>query len=222
MAMLILIPCKNLDRSKSRLAPHLDPRSRRALCELFLCQTLALATSVVPASQVRVVTEDLRAAKIGADYGASGVPDLGIDLNSALSGARVVLMSDQSRERDVLILPIDLPYATPAALRNVIGKRDDTVIVPDSERLGTNLLFLRSSAFRHFSFAFGVNSFERHCAAAKASCHAVEIIVNDERLSRDVDQPVDYVRWAETMSRPLSLLGCGPHLPAQRQGRTHL
>jgi 2-phospho-L-lactate guanylyltransferase (CobY/MobA/RfbA family) len=115
-------------------------------------------------------------------------------------------MSDRSRKPDVLVLPIDLPYATPTALRNVIGQRADTVIVPDSECLGTNLLLLRSSAFRHFSFAFGVNSFERHCAAARASGHALEIIVNDERLSRDVDQPMDYVRWAETMSQPLPLL----------------
>jgi 2-phospho-L-lactate/phosphoenolpyruvate guanylyltransferase len=180
--MLILIPCKNLDRGKSRLASHLDARSRRALCELFLCQTLALAISVVGAAQVRVVTEDSRAVAIAADYGAASLPDRGIDLNTALTDARRILMSDPS-EPDVLVMPIDLPYA-------------QAVIVPDSGGMGTNLLFLKFPAFRQFPFEYGTNSFQRHLAAARLAGHTVEI-VDDERLAFDVDQPQQYQLWLE-------------------------
>jgi 2-phospho-L-lactate/phosphoenolpyruvate guanylyltransferase len=193
--MLILIPCKNLDRGKSRLASHLDARSRRALCELFLCQTLALAISVVGAAQVRVVTEDSRAVAIGADYGAASLPDRGIDLNTALTDARQILMSDPSKP-DVLVMPIDLPYATTTALENVLKQRVQAVIVPDSGGMGTNLLFLKFLAFRQFSFEYGANSFQRHLAAARSTGHTVEI-VKDERLAFDVDQPQQYRLWLE-------------------------
>jgi 2-phospho-L-lactate guanylyltransferase len=194
MTLLILIPCKNFDRGKSRLAPDLDPGSRRALCEQFLCQTLALATSMIPPSQVKVVTDDPRAVGIGADYGASIVPDVGTDLNSALAGARRLLLSDRSYEPDVLVLPTDLPYATPAAISMVVAYAADAVIVPDQEGQGTNLLFLRFRAFQNFSFAFGPNSFARHCAAARSAGHTMQIVC-DHRLAFDVDQLRHYVQW---------------------------
>jgi 2-phospho-L-lactate/phosphoenolpyruvate guanylyltransferase len=207
--MIILIPCKNLDRGKSRLASHLDSRSRRALCELFLCQTLALATSVLAADQVRVITEDSRAAAIGADHGVGSIPDRGIDLNTALEDVRQILMSDRSQP-DVMVLPIDLPYATPTALKEVLKKqRAQAVIVPNSAGLGTNLLFLKFLVFRRFPFAYGTNSFQRHLAAARSVGHTVEI-VNDERLAFDVDQPLDYQQWLEAVRSERGLRGHDP------------
>lgn len=189
--MMILVPCKNFDRGKSRLSAQLDVRSRRALCELFLCQTLAVATSVLPAKQVRIITEDPRAAAIGADYGVTSIVDGGIDLNTALEGVRRILLSD------VMILPIDLPYATATALDAILKKRQaQAVIVPDDAGLGTNLLVLKSSVFQSFHFSYGPNSFQRHLAAARSAAHTVEI-VNDERLAFDVDEPLDYQKWLE-------------------------
>jgi 2-phospho-L-lactate guanylyltransferase len=200
MTLLILIPCKNFNHGKSRLAPDLDPASRRALCEQFLCQTLALATSVIPPSQVKIVTDDPRAVGIGEDYGASIVPDSGTDLNSALSAARRLLLSDRSCEPDVLVLPTDLPYATPAAVSRIVACAADVVIVPDQERQGTNLLFLRFRAFQDFSFGFGPDSFTRHCAAARSAGHTLQIVC-DDRLAFDVDQPRHYLQWQGATDR---------------------
>jgi 2-phospho-L-lactate/phosphoenolpyruvate guanylyltransferase len=194
MTVLILIPCKNFDQGKSRLTPELAPASRRALCEQFLCQTVALATSMISPNQVKIVTDDPRAVRIGGDYGASIMPDLGTDLNSTLTEARRLLLSDRSCEPSVLILPTDLPYANSAAISIVLGSPADIVIVPDQERQGTNLLFLRFRAFQNFSFSFGPNSFARHCAAAKSAGHAMQIVC-DDRLAFDVDQPRHYVQW---------------------------
>jgi 2-phospho-L-lactate guanylyltransferase len=198
MTLLTLIPCKNFDQGKSRLAADLDPGSRRALCEQFLCQTLELATSMIPPSQVKIVTDDPRAVGIGADYGVSILPDLGTDLNSALAGARRLILSDRSCEPDVLVLPTDLPYATPAAISMVVAYAASTVIVPDQERQGTNLLFLRFQAFQNFPFAFGPNSFTRHCAAARSAGHTMQIVC-DDRLAFDVDQPRHYVQWRDAI-----------------------
>jgi 2-phospho-L-lactate guanylyltransferase len=194
MTLLILIPCKNLDQGKSRLTPELDPASRRALCEQFLRRTLTLATSMITPCQVKIVTDDPRAVEIGGDYGASIMPDLGTGLNSALMEARRLLLSDRSYESDVLVLPTDLPYATSTAISMVVGCPADIVIVPDQEKQGTNLLFLRFRAFKKFSFSFGPNSFIRHCAAAKSAGHTVQIVC-DDRLVFDVDLPCHYVQW---------------------------
>jgi 2-phospho-L-lactate guanylyltransferase len=194
MTLLIVIPCKNFDQGKSRLAPELDPASRRALCEQFLRQTLALAMSIIPPSQVKILTGDPRAIRIGREYGVSIVPDLGTDLNSALTEARRLLLSNRSCEPDVLVLPTDLPYATSTAIQTVVACAANMVIVPDEEAQGTNLLFLRFRAFQNFSFAFGPDSFNRHCAMARSSGYTVEI-VRDGRLAFDVDQPRHYVQW---------------------------
>lgn len=194
--ILILIPCKGLDRGKSRLTEYLDQRSRRALCEFFLCRTLALATSVVPAQQVQVITSDPRAERIAAEYGASHLPDCGIDLNSALSGARSNLVGGAFETFGALVLPVDLPCANAAALQMVLTARADVTIVPDSEGQGTNALFLKQQAFRKFRFAFGPNSFAKHCAAARDAGLAIEII-KDACLAFDVDVPGQYARWIE-------------------------
>ena len=194
--MLILIPCKNLDEGKSRLTPHLDAPSRRALCELLLRRTLALATSVIPPGQVRLVSADPRAAAIATDHGASSLPDSGTDLNAALAGARRLLLSDRSFEPDVLVLPIDLPFATAIAIDAVMAPPADAVVVPDREGRGTNILLLRYQAFRQFPFAFGGNSFARHCAAIRSAGHAMQI-VRDDLLAFDVDRPQDYLEWKE-------------------------
>jgi 2-phospho-L-lactate/phosphoenolpyruvate guanylyltransferase len=191
---VILIPCKDLDRGKSRLAGCLTPRSRRALCEFFLCRTLDLATQAVAPQQVWVVTTDPRVEIIARDYGVAVIPDRGGGLNAALeSGRRHVLA--ESGGHAGLILPIDLPLATPAALGTVLSAPQEVVIVPDEARTGTNVLRLGPGAFGRFRFAFGARSYAAHCAEARAAGFEA-MTVEAPNLAFDVDRPEQYRRWA--------------------------
>jgi len=194
MNLVILIPCKNLDRGKSRLAACLSPRSRRALCEFLLCRTLDVATHVLAPSCVRVVTSDPRVAAIAAEYGAGAIPDGGADLNGALARGRAQVLAETG-DCAGLILPIDLPLATPAALAGVAGAPD--VIVPDEIADGTNILHLAPAAFRTFRFDFGSRSFAAHCANARETGTDMRV-VEDPRLMFDVDTPEQYRRWVGT------------------------
>jgi 2-phospho-L-lactate guanylyltransferase len=160
---VILIPCKNLDRGKSRLAGCLTPRSRRALCEFFLCRTLDVVTRVVTPQQVRVVTSDPRVDAIARDYGVTVIPDGGGGLNAALENGRRQLLAEGGGHAGV-VLPIDLPLATPAELGKVASAPQEVVIVPDEAMTGTNVLRLGARAFGRFRFAFGVRSYAAHCA----------------------------------------------------------
>ena len=191
---VILIPCKNLDRGKSRLAGCLTPRSRRALCEFFLCRTLDVATQAVSPGQVRIVTSDPRVHTIARDYGVVAIPDRGGGLNAALESGRRNLLAEGAGHAG-LVLPIDLPLATAAELGAVVFAAGEVVIVPDEEKIGTNVLRLGPRAFRTFRFAFGLRSFADHCAAARAAGFD-PVIVEAPTLAFDVDRPEQYRRWA--------------------------
>jgi 2-phospho-L-lactate guanylyltransferase len=193
MNLIVLIPCKDLDRGKSRLAGCLAPRARRALCEFFLCRTLDVATKTVKPESVRVVTGDPRVAAVAAEYGVAAIADGEGDLNSALGRGRAHILAEQG-DCAVLILPIDLPLATPAALLRVADARGAAVIVPDEAVNGTNVLRLGPTALRRFRFAFGPQSYRRHCARARALGLAPRSL-RDPLLMFDIDSPDQYRRW---------------------------
>jgi 2-phospho-L-lactate guanylyltransferase len=192
--MVILIPCKNLDRGKSRLAGCLTARSRRALCEFFLCRTLDVATQAVTPQQVRVVTSDPRVDAIARDYGVAVIPDRGGGLNAALEGGRQNVLAEGGG-RAGLVLPIDLPLATPSEIGRFASTPQEVVIVPDEAKTGTNVLRLGPSAFRRFHFSFGVRSYAAHVAEARAVGFEAAT-VEAPNLAFDVDRPDQYRRWA--------------------------
>jgi 2-phospho-L-lactate/phosphoenolpyruvate guanylyltransferase len=191
---IILIPCKNLDRGKSRLAGCLTSRSRRALCEFFLCRTLDVATQAVAPRQVRVITSDPRVDAISRDYGVAVIPDRGGGLNAALEDGRQHVLAEGASQGG-LVLPIDLPLATPAELCKVASAAGEVIIVPDEARTGTNVLRLGLSVFRQFRFSFGVRSYAAHRAEARAAGFEA-VTVEAPILAFDVDRPEQYRRWA--------------------------
>jgi 2-phospho-L-lactate guanylyltransferase len=195
MNLITLIPCKNLDRGKSRLAACLSPRSRRALCEFFLCRTLDVVTAAVGAKNVRVVTGDRRVAALAAEYGVAVIADRDADLNEALAQGRDHALAETG-DRAGLVLPIDLPLATPAALARVMAAPEAAVIVPDEGADGTNILRLAPVAFRQFRFTYGPRSYAAHRAQASDLGLGVRS-VHDPLLMFDVDTPEQYRRWAE-------------------------
>jgi 2-phospho-L-lactate/phosphoenolpyruvate guanylyltransferase len=191
---VVLIPCKNLDRGKSRLAGCLTPRSRRALCEFFLCRTLDVATQAVTPRQVRVVTSDPRVDTIARDYGVAVILDGGGGLNAALEHGRRHVLAEGAGQAG-LVLPIDLPLATPAEIGKVAASTGEVVIVPDEAMAGTNVLWLGPRAFRQFRFSFGARSYAAHCAAARAAGFEA-MTAEAPNLAFDVDRPEQYRRWA--------------------------
>jgi 2-phospho-L-lactate/phosphoenolpyruvate guanylyltransferase len=191
---VILIPCKNLDRGKSRLAGCLTPRSRRALCEFFLCRTLDIATQAVTPAQVRVVTSDPRVETIVRDYGVAVIPDRGGGLNAALEDGRRQLLAEGGGQAG-LVLPIDLPRATPAELGKIVSAPQEVVIVPDEAMTGTNVLRLGPRAFGRFRFSFGVRSYAAHCAQARAMGFEAATL-DAPNLAFDVDRADQYRCWA--------------------------
>ena len=193
MTLHILIPCKSLGDGKTRLAQALDAKARRALCTGFLQRTLDVALALVPPSRCHVMAGDGAAAAIAAARGVTSCDDPGIGLNEALRQGRERICRNAAEEFALLIFPIDLPWATAAALADLVRCAADVVIAPDRERTGTNALYLGPRAARRFVFQFGANSFAAHQSATGLGLRVD--VYEDARLSFDVDHPEDYLEW---------------------------
>jgi 2-phospho-L-lactate guanylyltransferase len=111
------------------------------------------------------------------------------------------LLADMPHLSNVLVLPIDLPDATPDALAAMLASPADVTIAPDRDRQGTNALRLRGRAVPEFPFSFGPGSFARHGAAA-ASMNLTRQVIADPRLAFDVDQVAHYEEWSARTRLP--------------------
>lgn len=192
MTLHIMIPCKSLGDGKTRLAPALDAKARRALCTGFLQRTLDVALALVPPARCHVMA-GAGAAAIAAGRGVTSCHDPGIGLNEALRQGRERICRNAAEELALLIFPIDLPWATAALLADLVHSAADVVIAPDRKRTGTNVLYLGPRAVRQFVFQFGANSFAAHRSATGFGLRVD--VYEDARLSFDVDRPEDYLEW---------------------------
>jgi 2-phospho-L-lactate guanylyltransferase len=190
---LMLIPCKSLAFGKSRLSPLLTVGEREALCRDLLISTLNLAVDVAGTANVRLVSADLAAGQIAKGAGVETYAKDWPDLNTALSGIREELAAAVHWNK-VIILPIDLPLATKAAIQTMAAERADVTIVPDRKELGTNALAINGQMLREFPFAYGEGSFATHWRIAAERGWSVSVRRIPE-LAFDIDEPEDYLEW---------------------------
>ena len=197
----ILVPFKSARTGKSRLAGLLDDARRQALCVAMLEQTLDLAEELAGPDHIWLVSADRDARDAAALRTICCVEDGGRDLNSALENGRNAICARGGRDTGLLVLPTDLPFATPFSIRDAIAGEGEVIIVGDTARSGTNLLYLRGRAIRDFNFAFGPDSFRRHCDIA-ANARLRLRVADDPRISFDLDAPADYLRWQQSQKMP--------------------
>lgn len=187
MRLDVLIPCKRLSIGKSRLSGVLTPDARIELCRSLLDRAIALARKV--ADRVAVVSDDEDVHARALQAGALAIADPGQGLNMALSIGNDFL-AKSGQQAALLVLPIDLPLATPAALAPLISAAADIALAPDRHGAGTNVMRLIPSVRPGFPFSYGVDSLSRHIDGATQRGYSVEIF-RDTRLSFDIDEPAD-------------------------------
>lgn len=190
--MHILVPCNSLEKGKSRLSASLQRSARRELCSVLLHRTVQCAAAVAGSSRVWVVTPDPAAMDIAAGYAVHATRDRGIGLNAAVRQARAALL-DACAEA-MLVLPIDLPLASPAAIASFAEGDSEVAIAPNTDETGTNMLLLRANALRHFRFSYGPGSFAQHVKAAQ-ELGVTPKVARDRRLMFDVDEPAQLREW---------------------------
>jgi 2-phospho-L-lactate guanylyltransferase len=191
-SIFAIVPVKPLAEGKSRLSTLLSAVQRTELNSFLMTMTLERAAVFPGASQTIVVSRSEEVLSAAAQRGMIALPEETHDLNKALSNAaRKAISLDAT---GVLILPVDLPLAGIAAIKQHVEQcvAPVCVVAPDRHRSGTNLLYL--SPIYDDLFRFGPDSFRQHQAQAARKGLQV-VILEDETLAIDIDDGADYRLW---------------------------
>ena len=161
-----VVPVKDLDQAKQRLSGALDGPARRDLSLAMLADVLDALAEVPALDGVAVISRDAAIVERAWLRGLRIIPETAMGLNGAVAEAARVLVAEGCAR--LLVLPADLPLATPEEIRQILAAQDHTpgvVVVPDRSGIGTNALLC--SPPQVISPRFGEDSFVRHLAAAR-------------------------------------------------------
>lgn len=190
MTLWAIVPVKPLRRGKSRLGGVLSEEERTLLNYSLLGQTLTLLTNIKEVDQTLVVSRDPSALALAREYGAKTIQEESTpQLNTALT--RATILAQVYSTEGVLILPADLPLVQPDDIQQIIHlaeKPPVMVIAPDRRRDGTNCLLVNPAGL--IRYAFGPESFEKHCELARKAGARLEIVEN-QAIGLDLDLPED-------------------------------
>jgi 2-phospho-L-lactate guanylyltransferase len=188
-----IVPVGTLEAAKSRLGGALDAEERQDLAERFLARTLRAALATERLADILVVSPDREVLHRASDLGARTLRQRSSGLNAGLEEAREDVVAGGADA--ILVLPIDLPFVTAAAIAEVLAPIDDAglesrvVLVTDRHGTGTNVLALRQPGVIPFGFGPGSRAAHREAAAKSGAAYA-EV---DGPLVFDLDTPADLV-----------------------------
>jgi 2-phospho-L-lactate/phosphoenolpyruvate guanylyltransferase len=199
MDLWAVVPVKEVDRAKERLAPMLRPKTRRALALAMLEDVLAALTATPGIAGLTVVTVDVEARRLAATYGARLIEAGARDGHTGAVTAAASLLAAEGRT-GMLTLPGDIPLVTPAEIASVLASHPPAPsfsIVPSHDEQGSNAI--ACSPPDAVPLRFGDNSFYPHIQAAEA-CGIRPNIVHLPGIALDIDNPEDVVSFMRVES----------------------
>lgn len=196
MTCWAIIPAKPPGNGKNRLSPALDEAARSELVRAMLGHVV---TAVEAARNVDTVCL-IGPSRHGLPETLPLLDDPGTGLNAAIaSGFDEAVRADATR---VLIIHGDLPQLSTQDVELLAAAAPGSLaIAPDRHGTGTNALSLPLPEAENFTFAFGPDSFARHCIEAGRLELSVETI-HSHGLAYDIDEPDDLPDAAELLKQP--------------------
>jgi 2-phospho-L-lactate guanylyltransferase len=205
---IAVVPVKELDAAKGRLAERLGPRERRELVLAMLDDVLVALSGAIGISGVMVVTREPEIASMAARFGAEVLEDQphpGDGYTNAVENAAREL--ERRGERAMLSVPGDVPGITSQEITEILSAHSEAavVLVPSRDQRGTNAALVRPP--RALPLRFGEPSFARHLERAESLGLRTEVL-RLPGLSLDLDTPADIDEFlrAPTATRTYRLL----------------
>lgn len=188
--LVAIVPVGSLAGAKSRLGAVLDAEERLDLTLRLARGTIGAAVAARQVDDVLVITPDDAIRALALELGARPILQRDRGLNHGIAAARAEAMAAGADA--VLILPIDLPDVTAAAIDAVAAallepERPLVAIVPDRHGRGTNALLMAPPDA--IDLCFGGDSALAHEAAARAT--GARLVVLGGPLALDLDTPDD-------------------------------
>ena len=194
-----VVPVKDLDGAKQRLAGVLDRPARAALFRAMLEDVLEALTGVASLAGILLVTRDPEAVALAARHGAECL----IEPENRGHTAAVELAARALAGRGagaLLQVPGDVPRVTAAEIEAVIAAHAPApavTIAPSRDHLGSNAVLCSPPDV--FPFRFGEDSFHPHLAVARAI--GIEpAVVERPGIGLDVDTPDDLAAFLASPS----------------------
>jgi 2-phospho-L-lactate guanylyltransferase len=185
-----VVPVKDLQHAKQRLAAVLSAPERRGLFAAMLEDVLAALAASERLAGVLVVTRDVQAQSLAARYGAWVLVEPANRGHTAASTLGAATLAAEGAA-GMLQLPADLPLLTPADVDAVLqahAQAPSITLVPSRDRLGSNAVACSPPDL--LPLRFGDDSFSPHLERARAL--GVEPrIVERPGLALDVDTSAD-------------------------------
>jgi 2-phospho-L-lactate guanylyltransferase len=185
-----VIPIKELDGAKQRLAPLLSPAQRRALIEVMMGEVLEAVAGATRLAGILVVTVDPQAMALAKRLGARIVTDGAREghTGSVTAGLRLLAREGSG---GMMTVPADIPAATSAEFDAVLAAHQpgpSFTISPAHDDLGSNAVIC--SPPDSVPLRFGDNSYFPHLDAARR-CGIEPTILRQPGIAMDIDHPVD-------------------------------
>jgi 2-phospho-L-lactate guanylyltransferase len=186
----ILIPVKDLQFAKKRLAQLLNASERTALAELMMENLFNQVARARGYDQVVVVTIYEPAIRLARSFGFEIFRETR-QISESCSVDTASRSIAKWGVRSVLRLPIDLPLIRPEDIETVLAKIDNqpsAVLVPSRSKSGTNAIARTPPDL--FPSRFGEDSLFLHLAEIMR-CGAACKLIDLRRVALDLDDPED-------------------------------
>jgi len=195
-----LVPFKGLSSPKARLSPILSLPQRQALAMAMLWDVLAALKDAKGLDGLALVSSDPKAMRFAEGFGFTAMSEDDSPGESA-SVDRATLQLMREGAESVLVIPGDVPLATPDEIDGVIALESfgpSVVMVPSWDGDGTNALLRRPPDL--FPSSFGKGSFRRHMHEAESKGISVRVVAYPG-LGLDIDTPEDLLMFIERHKR---------------------
>lgn len=200
LKIVAIVPVKNFERGKSRLASLLTVKERIKLSELFLDNTLNTLTKTPVISQSVIISSDKRAEEIVKKYDAIFLgekKDKGVNAAVALADTHI---SEYAVDASIVI-PQDLPLLLPEDIECICTAAEKNerclVICPSLRFDGSNALLRRPPLLLKTNY--DNDSYNIHIKNAEASNACVKSI-HIKRIMIDIDTIEDIIKLTEFSS----------------------
>ncbi|HTB20750.1 MAG TPA: 2-phospho-L-lactate guanylyltransferase [Bryobacteraceae bacterium] len=197
-----ILPVKSPQNAKQRLTGFLAVEQRETLARMLYRQTLAALCQAQGIDQVVVATSDLEIADQARRSGAL-VFEEEEQVSHSVSADAACLRAMEMGASTVLLVPIDVPTATPADFTQLAAAaRPGLIVVPSSDGTGTNAL-VRTPP-NCIQSRFGPGSFRAHLDQALSKGLPADVL-RLPGLMFDIDTPEDVAELlARTPDCPVS------------------
>jgi len=177
--VLAIVPFRGPEGAKTRLAAVLPPEERTRLALEMLERVLVACEGASSIRRTLLVTPDPSARRSGVD--------VLVDEGTGHAAAVALALADSRAQDGAVVVMADCPLVEAESLDALVAAARPLALVPARDG-GVNALALRDpAAFRPL---FGVPATDTVAHARAAGIEPA--ILEDERLSLDVDRPEDY------------------------------